>query len=184
MTFDLISACIVTRGDVDLAPILETLPYGEVIIWDNSTRPADLKTFGRFAAAAEATNDVVYFQDDDTLFHDHEALLRSYVPGTLTAVYGHGENPAGYEDIAIFPGGALVDKALTQSWLDDYLRAFTFDDDLLYYCDYVFGCLTPHVQLHLPFDIRDVAYNGRRLADEPWARDSKARIAAQARSLR
>ena len=35
-----VTACLVTRGDVDMQPILETLlPYNEVIVWDNSERP-------------------------------------------------------------------------------------------------------------------------------------------------
>lgn len=184
MSPDKVTACLVTRGDVDMRPILETLPFNDVVVWDNSKRPADLKTFGRFAATLEARHDVVYFQDDDCIFRDFDALLDAYEPGVLTAVYGHGENPDGYEDVAIFPGGAVLDRSLPWAAFNQYLRRFPCDDGFLYDCDFVFGALTPHVQLHLPFEIRDVAYNGRRLADEPWQKETKLRITNQARSLR
>jgi hypothetical protein len=181
-----ISACLVTRNaeEANLGPILETIPYDDVVIWDNSERLMDFKTFGRYVVTNEARHDVIYFQDDDTIFRDFEALEDCYAPGRLTAVYGHGENPDGYEDTAIFPGGALVDKALINPVFDCYLEHFPMDNDFFYYCDFVFGTLVPHQQVHLPFEIRDLAYNGARLADEPWAREVKRRITDRARSLR
>lgn len=39
-------ACIVTRGDVDLTPILDSLIFEDVVVWDNSIRP-DWKCAGR-----------------------------------------------------------------------------------------------------------------------------------------
>ena len=54
---------LVTRGDVDLEPILATLPYEDVVVWNNAERPFDAKTYGRFCAIEEAKNEVVYFQD-------------------------------------------------------------------------------------------------------------------------
>jgi len=180
-----VTACLVTRGDVDMDPIIESLPYDEYIVYDNSWRDPDYKTFGRYAAAHEAETQYVYFQDDDCIFRHHHVLHHLHVPGWMTAVWGHGADPAGYEDIAIFPGGAIVEKALVDRAFLKYLTAgFPMDDEFFYYCDYVFGCLTPHVQVHLPFEIRDVAYNGRRLADEPWAREAKAEVAARARAVR
>lgn len=61
-----VSACLVTRGDVDLTEILSTLPFDDVVVWDNSKRD-DLSCFGRFAAVAEAKHDLIYTQDDDLL---------------------------------------------------------------------------------------------------------------------
>ena len=48
-----VSACLVTRGDQPemLERIIETLPYDEVIVWDNSQRQ-DFKIYGRFMAMA------------------------------------------------------------------------------------------------------------------------------------
>src|SRR5262245_25366483 len=48
-----VSAVIVTRGNVDLQPILDTLPYDDIVVWDNSKRPTDLKILGRYEALEE-----------------------------------------------------------------------------------------------------------------------------------
>lgn len=179
-----VSACLVTRGDVDLAPILETLPYGELIVWDNSQRACDFKVFGRYAAAALARNEVVYFQDDDCIFRHHERLLAAYEPGLIVSTYGHGENPDGYDDLPLVCGGALVDRELPARAFARYLERFPRDDGFLYEADFICGVLTPFRHVDLPFEIRDVAYNGARLADEPWQRELKLKITNQARELR
>jgi len=179
-----VTACLVTRGDVDMQPILDTLPYGEVIVWDNSQREFDLKVYGRYMAMSEASNPVVYFQDDDCIVRHHDELLAAYRPGVLVATWGHGDTPAGYEDCAIFPGGALVDRDLPGHAFARYLSYWPNDEGFLYDCDFVFGCLTPHEQVRWPFEIRDIAYNGKRLADEPWQAATKLRVANQARWVR
>jgi hypothetical protein len=178
-----VTACLVTRGDTDLSPILETLPYGEIVVWDNSKR-ANLKVYGRYAAIAEASNPVIYFQDDDCIFRHHDELLAAYKSGVLVANWGHGSNPDGYDDLAIFPGGAILDRGLPAAAFDRYLKHFPRNDGFLYEADFIFGCLTPHEHLHLPFEIRDLAYNGKRLADEPWQRELKLKITNQARWVR
>lgn len=178
-----VSACLVTRGDVDMAPIIETLPYGEIIVWDNSQRE-DLKVYGRYAAIRLATKPVIYFQDDDCIFQHHDELIAAYKPGTLVANWGHGNTPAGYDDLAIFPGGALLDRELPAEAFACYLEHWPCDEAFFYEADFVFGCLAPHEHVHLPFEIRDVAYNGRRLADQPWQREMKLKITGQARWVR
>jgi hypothetical protein len=50
-----VSAIIVTRGDVDLTPIINTLPYQDVIVYDNCKRH-DFGIFGRYFAIREARN--------------------------------------------------------------------------------------------------------------------------------
>ena len=86
-----ISACIATRGDVDMSPILDSLPEGwEVIIWNNGLgllgtwRPGeqiddievgDLGPHGRFAAIEYASNDIIYVQDDDAIIGDPQAIV-------------------------------------------------------------------------------------------------------------
>lgn len=90
-----VSAVIVTRGDVDLAPILESLPGEyEVIVWDNlagmywardpvlNQRPAyervrvdDLAVYGRYAAIEHAAGELIYVQDDDVVVSDPAAIV-------------------------------------------------------------------------------------------------------------
>jgi len=179
-----VTACLVTRGDVDLDPILDTLPYGALIVWDNSRRGEDMKVYGRYAAALEAATPVVYFQDDDVVFRDHEALLAAHQPGRLTSVWAHGRAPCGFDDVALVGAGALVDRDIVVRAFACYLEHFSSDAEFLYEADFVFGCLAPHTQVRLPFEIRAAAYNGRRLADQPWQRETKMRVTNRARWVR
>lgn len=183
LTFDDVTACIVTRGDVDLQPILDTLPYRHVVVWDNSRRP-DFKCAGRYAAIQHAHTDLIYFQDDDIIFRHHQELLDEYEPGLLVANWAHGDTPDGYQDVALVGAGALVNRHLPFRALSLYLATFRRDDGFFYEADFIVGTLTPHKHVRLPFEIRDVAYNGRRLADQPWQRDLKRTITDRARQLR
>lgn len=74
-----ISAVVVTRGDVPLDPVLESLPFPEVVVWDNAgdvvvyregivwrREPArDLAVYGRYEGIRYASHDLIYVQDDD-----------------------------------------------------------------------------------------------------------------------
>lgn len=180
-----VTACLVTRGDCDMQPILDSLIFDRVMVWDNSER-SDMKTFGRYAAAALASSDVVYFQDDDCLVpaETQEALLAAYEPGVFTVNYGHGEDPDGYEDIALFHGGGIVDRALIAPAFERYLELWPRDEWFLYEADFIFGCLTPHRTLHLPFGLREVCFSGDRMCDQPWQREKKLLVANRARAIR
>lgn len=178
-----VTACLVTRGDVDLTPIIETLPYDEVIVWDNSVRD-DWKCAGRYKALLEAKNEVIYFQDDDVIFRHHTRLLEAYEHGRITAIWAHGQTPDGYDDLALVGAGALVSRSLPWRALNRYLDHWPDDDGFRYEADFIVGALTPFKHLVLPFEIREVAYNGRRLADEPWQRNLKRTITDRARALR
>jgi hypothetical protein len=88
------SAIIVTRGDVDLAPILNSLPQKwERLVWDNGAqelrcvnadgttawaRPAEPSSvFGRYRAIDEGTSrQLIYVQDDDVIVSDPRALVK------------------------------------------------------------------------------------------------------------
>jgi len=90
-----VSACIATRGDVDMSPILDSLPEGwEVIIWNNGLglvgtwRPGeqiddievgDLGPHGRFAAIEYASHDLILVQDDDVIISDPQAIVDAWV---------------------------------------------------------------------------------------------------------
>lgn len=183
VTPDQVTACLVTRGDTDMQPILDTLPYDRVIVWNNSERE-DLKTFGRYGAMFEAHTEVVYFQDDDTIFRHHDELMAAYDPCKTTAVYGHGQSEAGFGDLALVCGGALAHTSQVARAVGYYAARFPLDKDFLYDCDFAIGVLTPFKHVDLPFEIRDLAYNGRRLADEPWQRETKLRVTNRARWIR
>lgn len=100
-----VSACLVTRGDVDINPIIDSLPEEwEKIIWDNSRgcwevcRPVfsgriggtvhsvrlihqggDLSVYGRYAAIEYASHDLIYVQDDDVIVSDPQAIVQEWL---------------------------------------------------------------------------------------------------------
>lgn len=134
-----VTACLVTRGDCDMTAILDTLPYDEVIVWDNSQRE-DLGIYGRYAAITEATHDVIYTQDDDLLVTCHQDLLDRYEPGRLLVNY-----PQPW-DVPWVARGALFHRDLPQLAFDRYLAVHPFDRLFTHHgCDAVFALLTPSV---------------------------------------
>lgn len=108
-----VSACIATRGDVDMKPVLESIPADwEVIVWDNGrgrvgrrvmgTLLADIVTgkgelpdlgpHGRFAAIEYAAHDLIFVQDDDVIVSDPEYIVKGLrVSGHEHGFKGHFE---------------------------------------------------------------------------------------------
>lgn len=179
-----VTACLVTRGDVDLDPILATLNrYHDVIIW-GPDRPEN-HVYGRYLAMNEATTRVVYTQDDDCIFRHHDELLEEYEPGKIVAVYGHGDDPDGYDDMALVHGGALMDRQLPVSAFMDYGRFWPYDEGFLREADMVNGTISPHRHVDLPYEIRmEIATAPNRMCNQPWQRDLKLKITNQARAVR
>jgi len=164
------------------------LPFGEVVVWDNSERTRDWKCAGRYAAAGLARLGVVYFQDDDVIVpvSTQQALLASYEPGVCVANYGHGENPDGYDDLPLVCGGAIVDSELCADAIRRYAEHYPLDDDFGYEADFVVGALYPRfVHLYEPFEIDlSIAQSPERLCNQPWQRDLKLEITNRARAIR
>jgi hypothetical protein len=107
-----VSAIVVTRGNVDMKPVLASLPEEwEKIVWDNSriipyapeyaffgpgATPArvvgpranggmDFSVYGRYAAIEFASYDLIYAQDDDVIVSDPQAIVTAhaqYSPST------------------------------------------------------------------------------------------------------
>lgn len=178
-----VTACLITRGDVDLAPILETLPYRRVIVW-GPPRP-ELGVYGRYAAIAEAETPYVYTQDDDCVFRRHAELLEAAEPGRITAVYGHGNTPDGYQDMALVHGGAIIDQGLPAAAFAAYLARWPKDDGFYREADMISGTICPHRHVALPYEIRmEIAQAPNRMCNQPWQRDLKREITDRARLVR
>jgi len=114
---------------VNLAPILKTLPYGEVVVYDNSVRPYDWKVFGRYVAISETQKPVIYFQDDDCLVTCHETLLEAYEPGVVVGnmLDHHPPRLATYHDTTLLGWGALFDRELPFDAFEQYARFYPTD---------------------------------------------------------
>ena len=132
-----VSAIIVTRGDVDLSPILDALPSNwEIVIWDNGKRKVrwhdrdgnpgfspdvrDISVYGRYAAIEYASHDLIYVQDDDCVVEDPAYIVDTFMSAPPQAVicnmpleFRHDF----YEDHALVGFGAAF-------YRDTPLRAF------------------------------------------------------------
>lgn len=180
-----VSAVIVTRGDVDLAPVLGPLPFDDIVVWDNQARPVDLHVFGRYAALAEARHDVVYFQDDDVLFDAFEELLGAYQPGWLVAnMDAPWVEKGNYFDTVCVGAGAIADRRILLRALARYQERYPADPWLHLECDLIVGTLVPTQKIDLGYRVRtDVEQDGR-LCRQPWQSDQKERAMARAALVR
>lgn len=136
-----VSCVIPTRGNVDLAPILDGLPFEDVVVYDNSKRD-DRGIFARYAAIREAKNPVIVTQDDDVLVTCWHELLAAYEPGVLTVNYSEPW------DIPWVACGAVFDCDLPGRAFGRYLAAHPFDHLFTHrICDAVFALLTGDVRV-------------------------------------
>jgi hypothetical protein len=174
-----VSCVIPTRGNVDLTQILETLPFDDIIVWDNSLRD-DEGLYGRYAAIEDAKNDVIVTQDDDVLVTCWDQLLAAYEPGVLTVNY-----PEPW-DIPWVACGGLFDRELPTRAFDHYFECYP-DDDMFrrQVCDAVFCLLTPSVKvLDLGYeDLPHGLHDGRISTTPGWYTGPRAEAQRRCRQL-
>lgn len=173
-----VSACLVTRGDCDMTPILDTLPYDEVIVWDNSKRD-DFGIFGRYAAIAEAKHDVIYTQDDDLTVTCHDRLLAAYEPGRVLCNY-----PQPW-DIPWVARGALFHRDMPAAAFRRYLDVWPLDRLFTHHiCDGIFTLLSQckvvdYGSVDLPHGFAD----GRVSTQPGWYDDKRPELQRRAAQL-
>lgn len=156
-----VSAVLVTRGDVDMEPILASLPYDDVVVWDNSERE-NSGIYGRYLAIAEAKHDVIYTQDDDLIFRHHAELQAAYKPGVMVV-----NRPSPY-DIPWQGGGALFRRDLPQRAFERYWAKFPHDHYFRFFaCDGIFALLTEHEAVDLGWENREFADAPGRVSTSP-----------------
>lgn len=169
-----VSAVIVTRGDVDLIPVLESLPpEWEQVVWDNGTRRVarrdgksievqeierDVAVYGRYAAIEYATGDVIYVQDDDVIVSDPWAIVHQWlVPTALRQDHVVCNMPPEfrhefYQEHALVGFGAAFHRdAPARAWLK-MPPLFVGQDNEWFCrtCDVVFTALTPRFLVDVP----------------------------------
>jgi hypothetical protein len=159
-----ISCVIPTRGNVDLTEVLDSLPFTDVVVYDNSQRN-DLGIYARYAAIAEARNDVIVTQDDDVIVPCWEQIIDAYEPGVLACNY---KEPW---DIPWVASGAIFDAHLPFEAFTTYLSSYPTDWLFTHrICDAVFGLLTPNVKVfyHGHQDLPYGYAQGRVSTSEGW----------------
>ena len=168
-------ACVtVTRGDVDLGPVLAGLPFDEIGIWDNSTEPDGLGLYGRYAAIELVAAPVIFTQDDDCTVPREtvRALLDAYEPDTVVCNVPVAWRER-YTDSGLVGFGAIFDRDLPQRAFSRFLtacrsaRTRAGRDRFMRTCDLVLTMLAPMRQLDLPVVIHEAAYRPNRMSRQP-----------------
>lgn len=181
-----VSAVLVTRGDVPLEPILETLPYEDIVIWDDRERGSQ-GVYGRYLAMPEARHEVVYFQDDDVLFTAHAELLGAYKPGRITCnMPSPWYERTGYDQLGmhLVGAGSLVPQGLPQVAFREYLEQWPEDDLFRDYCDFVSGMASPGQRFDFGYEILEHAVAPGRINTRPDSLMRRNTILNRALTLR
>lgn len=178
-----VAACLVTRGNVPMDEIIESIPdEWEVVLWDNSKRE-DLGVYGRYAAITLTDADLIYVQDDDCVLTEEGIWdLHNFCgPDRIVANMPPRFRPH-YPDSCLVGFGAVFPRELP-------FRAFERLDKtptlFPWTCDVYFTALAEQ-RMYLDLDYRD----------QPWASDpdrmwkqknhvgDRAQALAEARALR
>jgi hypothetical protein len=191
---DDVTAVVVTRGDVDLSPVVNSLIFSKVFVWNNSIADTDQMTYGRLLGALRAETEIIFSIDDD-IVHSHEnqlAILAAYSPMHLTGCmwYDWSEGARrqgienGYDDL-VFPGsGSISQRSLWEVAHARYLEHYPRDDFFRMWSDTIIGVISPTVQLDLRFDELDWGNNANRMAHMEDAVALKTEAIRRAREVR
>ncbi len=189
-----VTAVLVTRGDIDLTPVLESLIFPEVIVWDNSIEHHDEKTYGRVAATLRATNSILYSQDDD-IIHTPEnqmQILAAYQPGVLVGCmweeWSTGAKTqgieGGYDDLVFAGAGSVYDYDIPWMACAQYLDQYPRDDFFLLWADTIIGVIADTKQLDIRFEILPCAEDENRMCNLPDGIELKTEAIRRARGVR
>lgn len=189
-----VSAVLVTRGNVDMAPILDSLIFDDVVVWDNSKEKIDQMTYGRALATQLTKHEVCYSQDDD-IIHSPENQLRlcaEYQPGVLTGCmweewsYGAFKQGilGGYSDLVFAGSGSIYHADLPHIAAERYLKHFPFDDFFRLWADTIIGILAPNRQIDMRFEERPEGNDDYRMAHLPNGPELKGEAIRRARWVR
>lgn len=178
-----VSAVLVTRGDVDLTPVLDSLPFDDVVIWNNSTRPEDLKVAGRYAAIAEAKHELIYTQDDDAICPAAELVERyaGYLSwkeaGPLLVNVPPGEQPW-------LAWGAVFHRDQPDDAFKRWGALHDFDDETFCrWADVVFAHLAGWREVDLGHDDLPWATAPNRMYQQPDHYTGQQRVRERAQAL-
>lgn len=170
-----VTAVVVTKGDRDISSVTDTLKqFDELIIWDNTKTPIDLKIYGRYAGAFCARNEFVYIQDDDCIVDSSELtgqfqrecqstgkILCNFPSDRRRDYQGTG--------ISLLGWGTIFSKRFLSSF-DKYLSVFPQDELFLRECDRVFSFLNRRSIVYSSCEVLthlSSAYGFDRMGKEP-----------------
>ncbi len=178
-----VAACLVTRGNVPMDDILDSIPDDmEVIVWDNS-KNQDLGVYGRYAAIAMTDAELIYVQDDDAvLATDTIQTLADTLASSTTLVANMPDRfRPHYTDSCLVGFGAVFHRDLPQQAFD---RIPQIPADFNLVCDVYFTALTERHLLDLPHTDQPWASNGDRMWKQKNHVPMRAKALHHARTLR
>lgn len=179
-----VTACIPTRGNVDMTEILASLPkHWSVDIYDNSQETFDLQVLGRYISINRVRNEVVYTQDDDCILspESFKMLEEAYEPGILVA---NMPDPfrAHYTDSCLVGFGAIFDRYLPQHAFDRLPENGLAEFQRT--CDVYFTTLTSQKWVDVPYTNLPWATGDDRMYRQLDHYGSRTAALMQARALR
>lgn len=183
MFYSNVSAVIVTKGDKDIQPILNTLPFKDIVVWDNSKKSEDSKVYGRYLALNEARYNLVYTQDDDCIV-DIESVIKAYTGYGVVCNMPQDRRREYYDGIQLVGWGCVFRKDLAATAFSKYLSAFPLDELFLRECDRVFTYLNKTVLVDVPFSHMDYAHGFDRMGRESRHGNDMKEIRKRLYSLR
>lgn len=192
-TPDHVSAVIVTRGDVDLQPVLDSLIFDDVVVWDNSVE-GDQGTWGRYCASVRAKHPIIYSQDDDIIHSpdNQREIIAAYTPSALIGCmwqeWSDGAKAQGiengYDDLVFAGSGSVYHWTLPAEAASLYLAHFPQDDFFRLWADTIIGVIAATEQLDIRFDALPCAENDNRMCNLPDAVANKTEAINRARWIR
>lgn len=193
-----VSAVLVTRGDVDMTEIFDSLATAgieDVVVWNNSLEQ-NLAVYGRYAGIEQARHDVIYVQDDDCVLYPAAIgeLVAAYEPGVLVANMPARFRHGFYAEHCLVGFGAVFDrdlpaKAFDGDWGDPQilpLAAFAgvAPDFFNRGCDVVFSTLTPRKLVDVEHRDLPWASAAGRMWTSPGHQQERERMLALALQVR
>lgn len=180
-----VSAVIVTRGDVDLEPIIATIPLAwDLVVWDNSRRE-NLCVYGRYAALQECEHEIVYVQDDDCVT-DPSAIVAAYDAGRIVANMPP-EFRRRYPDSCLIGFGAVFDRDLPARAFARYSTVkwpARMTPDFHRTCDVAFTALTERTLIDVPYWNLSHAYTAERMYRQAGHMQERRQMLKLVRMLR
>lgn len=157
-SFQNVTAIIPTRGDHDLTPVLQSLPFDQII----TTREPGL--YCRYESVKVAKHDLIFTQDDDCIV-DVAELLRQYQGGVLCNMPARKRHE--YPDgIALVGWGALFPRSAVEVF-ERYFWLYKPDALFLREADRVFTGLQPVQLCDVQFTHLPKAHGRDRMGAQP-----------------
>ncbi len=171
---------IPTRGDVDLSPVLDSLPPDwPVIVWNNAERSTDLRVYGRYAALAEVTTEYVYTQDDDAIC-PAEDIVAAFTPAFDQDRIVLNERDGYTPWVA---AGAVFRRDLPAQALQRFIDRHGLTDDVLWWADVIVAALTPWRNEWFGYEMLEWATAPNRMFSQPTHYTEQARVRALCEEL-